>query len=365
LAVVDSRGRLRPWQTRPVDGYLVGLDGASVPAERSAIEAALHDGKLLWVDLHDTGDETLALLRDVFGIHPVAIQDVAEFGQRPKVEGFGDVVYMVAYGVEGDPPTPVEVHLFYSKEFVISVHKDPCGSLEQLRLNWAKTSGEIPADRPARLVVLHHLIATLTDSYFPALSDFDDKIDGLQEQIFRKPTEDQLSDLFQMQRWLVSVRKLVTPARDAVASLVSGMVELPGMDAQGEPYLRDLYDHLIRISDLVDSYRDLLSGAMDAYLSMVSNRLNEVMRQLTIIATVFLPLSFLTGFFGQNFAWLVDRLTSLGAFLLLGIGTEILAVVGLFFLARRRGWLGQADAPPAAKHPALAKRPAAAKRTAS
>jgi len=99
------------------------------------------------------------------------------------------------------------------------------------------------------------------------------------------------------------------------------------------------YDHLIRISDLVDSYRDLLSGSMDAYLSMVSNRLNVVMKQLTIIATVFLPLSFLTGFFGQNFGWLVNRLGSLTVFLALGIGTEVVAVGLLFWLFWRRGWL--------------------------
>ena len=105
-----------------------------------------------------------------------------------------------------------------------------------------------------------------------------------------------------MQRWLVQVRKLIAPQRDVIASLVSGMVLLPGMTAESDPYLRDLYDHLIRINDMIDSYRDLLSNAMSAYLSMVSNNLNVVMKQLTIIATVFLPLSFLTGFFGQNFA---------------------------------------------------------------
>jgi magnesium transporter len=332
-----------------VDGYLVGLDGSSVQAETGLVEAALHDGKLLWLDLHDTGEENIALLRDVFGIHPVAIEDVAEFGQRPKVEGFGDLVYIVAYGIEGHDPVPLEVHLFYSKQFVISVHKDRCGSLDQLRTNLARTVGQFPPDRPTRLIVLHHLMAALTDSFFPALADFDDRIDELQEQIFGKPTEDQLQELFQMQRWLVGVRKLVTPARDAVASLVSGMVQLPGMDAQGEPYLRDLYDHLIRISDLVDSYRDLLSGAMDAYLSMVSNRLNEVMKQLTIIATVFLPLSFLTGFFGQNFGWLVGKLGSLGVFVLFGIGTEVAAVTGLLYMFRRRGWFGATDAKPAPK----------------
>jgi magnesium transporter len=121
--------------------------------------------------------------------------------------------------------------------------------------------------------------------------------------------------------------------------VVTGVVDLPGRDAASEPYLRDLYDHLIRISDEIDSYRDLLSNAMDAYLSTVSNRLNEVMKQLAIIATIFLPLSFLTGFFGQNFGWLVSHLNGWPAFIALGLGTELLAVIGLFTLFRRRGWL--------------------------
>jgi magnesium transporter len=103
--------------------------------------------------------------------------------------------------------------------------------------------------------------------------------------------------------------------------------------------VRDLYDHLIRISDMVDSYRDLLSGSLDAYMSVVSNRLNDVMKQLTIIATIFLPLSFLTGFFGQNLGWLVSREGSIGAFLIFGIGVELAAVLGLLMLFRRRGWI--------------------------
>src|SRR5258706_8581076 len=112
------------------------------------------------------------------------------------------------------------------------------------------------------------------------------------------------------------------------------------MSVKEERYFRDVYDHLIRISDLIDTYRDLLTGAMDVYLSMVSNNLNVVMKQLAIIATIFLPLSFLTGFFGQNFAWLVARLGGWPTFVIVGIGTELLAVAGLYLLFRRRGWLG-------------------------
>jgi magnesium transporter len=112
------------------------------------------------------------------------------------------------------------------------------------------------------------------------------------------------------------------------------------MTSGAGPYFRDLYDHLIRISDLVDNYRDLLSGVMDTHLSTVSNRLNVVMKQLTVIATVFLPLSFLTGFFGQNFAWLVRGLQSPGVFYGLGIGLEVVVVIVLMVFFKRRGWLG-------------------------
>jgi magnesium transporter len=113
------------------------------------------------------------------------------------------------------------------------------------------------------------------------------------------------------------------------------------MTAESERYIRDPYDHLIRISDMVDSYRDLTSGVLEAYTSMVSNRLNDVTKQLTIIATVFLPLSFLTGFFGQNLGFLVNHIGSLAAFLIFGVGTELLAVICLFVLFKRRGWLGK------------------------
>ena len=118
---------------------------------------------------------------------------------------------------------------------------------------------------------------------------------------------------------------------------MGGVAELPGLAEEDERYFRDVYDHLIRISDLIDSYRDLLTGAMDVYLSMVSNRLNSVMKQLTIIATIFLPLSCITGFFGQNFDWMVDHIDSWAPFLGLGIGTELLAVLVLVFF-KRRGW---------------------------
>jgi magnesium transporter len=325
-----------------MQGKLVLLDGSIAPASVAAVERALADKSLLWLDLERADDDGIAMLRDVFKFHPLVIDDVTEFGQRPRVEDFGDMVYLVNYGIAADGKSFSEVHFFVAIDYLVTVRKDGCPSIDRLRDRLDQPGGQLPTgDRPTRLILLHHLVDGLVDSYFAPLSELDDRIDELQEQIFAKPTEQQLAQLFDMQRWLVNARKLVAPQRDMLASLVSGMVIIPGTTAESDPYLRDLYDHLIRISDMIDTYRDLLSNGMSAYLSMVSNRLNEVMKQLTIIATIFLPLSFLTGFFGQNFAWLVARLGSLETFLVVGIGTEVVAVAALYWLFHRRGWIGR------------------------
>jgi len=141
-----------------------------------------------------------------------------------------------------------------------------------------------------------------------------------------------------MKRLLVGVRKVVTPQRDLFARLLTSAEDIPAMTDEDERYFRDVYDHLIRISDLVDSYRDLLTSAMDVYLSSVSNRLNVVMKQLTVIATIFLPMSFIVGFFGQNFGWMVRHIGGEGTFLVLGVGSELAVLVGMLYVFWRRGW---------------------------
>jgi magnesium transporter len=316
-----------------VPGHLLLKNCVEDQPTRPAIERALKDDSLLWLDFADTSPETITLLREVFKIHPLAVEDAQEFNQRPKAEDYEDFVYLVAYGALGLDQPLAEVHCFYAEHFFVTVHRgeipaiaDACTALNRMY-----------TDR--RLVAMYRLLDALVDSMFPFLAAFDDRIDELQDQIFAKPTDDQLATMFTLKRQLVDMRKVVTPQRDMVASMLAQVIPIPGMTAESERYIRDLYDHLIRISDMVDSYRDLLSGSLDAYMSVVSNRLNDVMKQLTIIATVFLPLSFLTGFFGQNLGWLVNREGSLTAFLIFGIGTEAAAVAGLLFMFRRRGWL--------------------------
>ena len=197
-------------------------------------------------------------------------------------------------------------------------------------------SVEIRASKPRPATVLYKLLDALTDSFFPALQDFDERIDGLMEAMLRRPTNDQLHEIFAMRRRLVGLRRAVGPQRDLMAGLATGMVRLPDLDEDGERYFRDIYDHLIRVSDMIDSYRDLLARTMDVYLSTASNRLNLVMKRLTVIATIALPLIVISGFFGQNFGWMVEHIDSSAAFVGLGIGVPILAIALLMVYLRSR-----------------------------
>jgi magnesium transporter len=317
-----------------VTGYLIAKDGSAASADSQTVRRLLDKGELLWLDLYQPDADELGLLTTVFGIHQLAIEDADQFGQRPKLEDYDDFTQLIAYGVQAAGEALVEIHFFYSERYLVTVRRGDCAAFAEVRGRLAHRAKPV-----SRLLLLHHLLDELVDGFFPALSAFDDRIDQLQDGIFAKPTDEQLSELFTRKRWLIGVRKVITPQRDLVASLVTGVTELPGMTREIERYFRDLYDHLIRISDLVDSYRDLLTGSMDAYLSTVSNRLNAVMKQLTVIATIFLPLSFLTGFFGQNFAWMVQRIGSLAAFPGIGLGTELAVVAGMLVVFRRRGWL--------------------------
>jgi magnesium transporter len=319
-----------------MQGHLMTSDGTVTDATVEAVKANIASGTHFWLDIIGLDAEGSSLLRDDFHFHPLAVEDAENFGQRPKLEDYDDFYYLVVHGADGDNGDTVEVHSFYSDKYLVTIERGQCSQFDDVR---TRASLRRKQGGGSAIMLLYRIIDSLIDSFFPVLSRFDDQIDSLEDAILAQPTEEQLGTLFTMKRALVSLRKVITPQRDMFASLASSEADLPGMTPDAERYFRDLYDHLIRISDLVDSYRDLLSGAMDTHLSTVSNRLNQVMKQLTIIATVFLPLSFLTGFFGQNFGWMVNHITGLGTFVVLGLGLQVATVVGLLVMFRRRHWL--------------------------
>jgi len=301
---------------------------------QESVERLVAGGSFFWIDLHRPTEDDFAILRDVFKFHPLALEDSEHFGQRAKLDDYDDFVFLVVYGAVPDDDRLVEVHCFYSERFLVTIHRDKAPAFIEVRRRYQMRMA--PIEHPGLL--LYRIIDALVDSFFPILADFDDRIDELENQTFLNASDKQLQEIFAMKRLLVGMRKAVTPQRDMFASLMGGVAELPGMTAEDERYFRDIYDHLIRISDLIDTYRDLLTGSMDVFLSTVSNRLNVVMKQLAVIATIFLPLTFITGFFGQNFGWLVRNIAGWPVFVGLGIGLEIITVVLLMAFFKRRGW---------------------------
>src|SRR5437773_2989077 len=307
---------------------------AEMHFSREKVAELLASGGFFWLDLDQPDQDDFSILREAFGFHPLAVEDSEHFDQRAKIDDYDDFVFLVIYGASPDEDRLVEVHCFYSERFLVTVHRDDCPAFAEIRRRYQKRNEAV--DRPSLL--LYRIVDGLVDSFFPILADFDNRIDELEDEIFRDASDKQLQEIFAMKRLLVGIRKAVSPQRDAFAALMGGVAELPGLAEEDERYFRDIYDHLIRISDLIDSYRDLLTGAMDVYLSTVSNRLNSVMKQLTMIATIFLPLTFITGFFGQNFDWMVGHIGSLPVFLSLGIGSELIALLVLLAFFKRRGW---------------------------
>jgi magnesium transporter len=304
--------------------------------DREAIAGLLQRDEYFWLDLRDPSDDDVAALGEVFSFHPLALEDMRKRGQRPKLDDFGEYMFLVYYGVGEGEHGEIEleeVHACLSGGYIVTTHRGRCTALEE-----AHERLEAQTPRSEQFVV-YRVLDGLTDTFFPVLDRLDDRMEQLDSEIFDRPDPSQLEEIVSLRRELVALRRVVTPQRDLLARGIDDILEIPGLEADSRNYFRDVYDHAIRISDQIDSYRDLLAGTRDAYLSVVSNRLNQITKQLTVVATIFLPLSFIVGFFGQNFKWMVANIDSVGAFFVLGIGSLVLSVIGLMFWFRRGSYL--------------------------
>lgn len=301
------------------------------------IEQLLAKGEFFWLKLHGCSNEQIAEMGHKFGLHPLAIEDSQEFGQRPKLDDYDTTALLVFYGVDPDG-TPVEVHHHVSGQWMITVHQD---GHEIFKYAEERINREPPKTEEE---AIYRVIDALTDSFFPVLDGIDERIDDLMDQMLERPRQDQRQELFHLRRRLIELRRIAAPQRDILARGGDILGRLPGLEADdARDWFRDVYDHLVRISELIDSYRDLLSGALDLYLSTVSNRLNGISTQLTIVATIFLPLTFVTGFFGQNFGTLVRHINTPAAFWGYGVGSMVVFALLLLWFFKRQGFLNTGE----------------------
>ncbi len=307
-----------------------------VNPDLAEIRRQLQSGHFFWMDLETADTDMVNQLGELLHLHPLTTEDLRTFRQNPRFEKFEGYAFLVAYGVdsgvEAGSPLLREVHLVVSGDYVLTIHRHPNVALAGVRDRYQDV------DMRSEQALIYRILDALAGTFFPVLDRIDDEIDEIEDDVVQRASTDSLQRIFSLKRDLIAMRRVVTPMRDLFARHAERIAELPGMEGDPSLYSRDLYDTMIRVSDSVDSYRDLLSGATDMYLAMVANRQGEVNKQLTIIATIFLPLTFLTGFFGQNFSYLVHAIDTTWSFYVFGLGLLAVSTVLFLLLFRRNRW---------------------------
>ncbi len=293
----------------------------------------------LWVDFAGDPDAQVEpILRDVFGFHPLAIDDALRESHVPKLDDWGTYLYLVLHvpilNAKGDLES-LELDLFLGERFLVTHHDQPIAALERVRDVFQR-------DRRLRqrgtIYLAYLIIDELVAQIMPLFDAIEAEVEALEDTLFQHPGPDTLERLFTLKRILLALRRTLMPERELLNRLARGDALL--IDAEGRYLFRDIYDHLVRMNDLNENLRDLIGSALDTYLSVVNNRMNEAMKTLAIITTVFMPSAFLAGFFGMNF--FAPEGTALGVFgareLGLVVAIMVMALVGMGWWIRRRGW---------------------------
>jgi len=304
---------------------------------------ALQDARgLLWVDFEDTPPEVdEPILRETFAFHPLAVDDALRQSNIPKVDDWGEYVYVVLHAVDfderdGGQVDTLELDVFLGKNYIVTHHDQPIAAIEQV---WTACQRDERHLKSGADHLLYKLADEVVASYMPAIEEMDDAIDVIENQIFHKPMPTTVERIFALKRAVLRLRRILGPQREVLNKLARD--DYAVIDAKDRVYFRDVYDHLVRLHDITESMRDLVGGALDTYLSVVNNRMNDIMKTLTVITTLFMPLSFVVGFFGMNFfqATLpLDAWTGMPSFVITLI-IIVLLPIGMFLWIRRRGWM--------------------------
>lgn len=286
--------------------------------------------------LHDIG--LMERLGELYHLHPLTLEDILYTDQRPKMEDFGNYIYIVLKDFSLPPEAdgqiqPEQISLVFGPHFLISFQEKQSPLMEPIRERIRTARGKIRKTGADYLA--YTIIDAIVDQYFILLEKLGEKIESLEDQLVTHPGQDTLHAIQSIKREMLYLRKSVWPLREAVSALQRS--DSPLVDNATDLYLKDVYDHTIQVIDTIETYRDMLSGMLDIYLSSVSNRLNEVMKVLTIIATIFMPLTFLAGVYGMNFKYMPELEWHWGYFMVLGIMLTVALSMVHFF--KRKKWL--------------------------
>ncbi len=316
-------------------------EGSFLEKEAASVEECFpfkDTATVTWINVDGVSDaNVVASLGAKFDIHPLVLEDIMTTTQRPKVEDLGNAVFVVLRMIEcekdGTNIAADQLSLIVGPNFVLSFQETPGDCLDPVRERIRGGKGRIRGLGPDYLA--YAIVDAVVDNYFFVLETLGGRIDALEETLVDEPRRELLHEIHGLKREMIDLRKSVWPLREVVNGLER--LETPLIKSSTDVYLRDLYDHTIQVIDTVESFREMLTSMVETYLSSVSNRMNEVMKVLTIISTIFIPITFLAGVYGMNFRYFPEIGWPLGYALFWGI--VLAAVGGMFAFFRRKRWL--------------------------
>jgi magnesium transporter len=296
------------------------------------IEADRASGHEFWIDLAQPSDEEIEQLGALLGFHPVAIEDTREFGQRPKVDVYDDHVLLVFFTARlaaDARVVPVEVHVYIAEGFLITVRRETCVALDELQ-NRVEELYEHP---------VYKILDALTDAFYPVIEQLETRIDALEEDVLTRPRREQLSAIYRLRQEVREVGRVTAVQRDQFQAASDDLMRLIAIPDAAE-YLRDIGDHLAQVAGELHRQSEDLSALTSTYFNANSDRLNMVATRATIGGTLFVLWTLVTGFFGQNFGWLVGHIESRNNFLIFGVGSLVVPTVILvtLFWVKRHDW---------------------------
>lgn len=309
----------------------------NIPVDQFTSCIAQPDG-LLWVIMEGSKpSEIQSVLGDIFNFHPLTIEDCLSDGyQTPKIDDFGDYLFIIAHAikpnVEINEDTVMELNLYLGANYVVSL--TPESGMPPINKIWTLLEKDQRIHQGGSDFLCHAILDLLVDDYMPLLDRMEDEIEALEDQVLAKPRVETLERILSLKHSIMVLRHIIWPQREVVNRLSRD--EFPMIDEKSRIYFRDIYDHIIRIQEMSENIRDIVSGSLDIYLNSTSLRLNEIMKALTIVSTIFLPLSFVAGNYGMNFKFMPELNWPLGYLMVLGIYFVIVVSMLTFF--KRRGW---------------------------
>lgn len=331
-------GDARPTELRLTEYNQEGVSERCVMRVEDLPAPGAADGKFRWIEFNGMADvEALRAVGEKFGLHPLALEDVLHTGQRPKVETYDGHLFIVAIMVYRDSDARMcgeQVSMFLGRDFLITMQEEPDQDVfEPVRARIRAGRGyirKLGADYLA-----YALLDSVVDHIFPILESIGEALEELEDEMLESPTRRSVARLHDFRRTLVQLRRVIWPERDLLSTLLHDTTGIFSDDTK--VFVRDAYDHSVRIIELIESYREIAAGLLELYLSAVSQRTNEIVRVLTVISAIFIPLTFVAGVYGMNFDNMPELRAPGGYFACLGLMAAIAGFQMWFF--KRKGWL--------------------------